>query len=255
MLPPLFSCPKTEGLTPQPYHVDLAIDDASRDGMPLPAPAAAPLRAYRSDWSAVPDGQSPSEFVDVRADGHRQAWLYDGGWRVSRHGGRAVLEVPFALTEPYEPLSFRRYAGDAFGGGLPRRYRIQAEARSLGGSMRFRGYGELAIQVFYVDPTHYVEVLQTDEHLLLWEADDAPPMQGKGWTRLGRIDHPAKTGDWVRFGAQVDRRSGEILALLDGRVVLRARSELLKRDTPASFTLRATGNREEWRWVTAEELP
>jgi hypothetical protein len=214
-------------------------------------------RFFRTDWAAAPEGASPPGFVALSGRDAGFWWLYDGGWRVTKRGGEAVLEVPFARIEPVEPLSFRRYAGEAFGpdGRLPMRYRIEAEARSLGGSMRFRGYGELAIQVCFRSPLSYVEVLQTDAHLLLWEADQAPPMQGKGWTRLAQVDHPAAPGDWVRFGAEVDRAEGRVVALLNGRPVAEARSDLPRGPEAPRFTLRATGNREEWRWVEARELP
>jgi hypothetical protein len=175
---------------------------------------------------------------------------------VSRRGGEAVLEVPFALTTPAEPLSFRRYDGSAFGAGgvLPERYRIEAEGRSLGGSRRFGGYGELAIEAFYVSPTTYVEVLQTNRDLCVWEARDAPPMQGRGWKLLGKVAHPVAVGAWVRFGCEIDRRAGTLTSLLDGKPVGTVRSGLLTGRDTARFTLRATGNKEEWRWVTVTPM-
>ncbi|MFN3432231.1 MAG: hypothetical protein ACK46X_20060 [Candidatus Sericytochromatia bacterium] len=222
-----------------------------------PVRIAAAMRAFRADWAAVAEGAPPPHFVDVRREGHSQSWLYDGGWRIARRDGRAILEVPFALTVPREPLSFRRYTGTAFGpnGALPARYRIEAEARSLGGSTRFGGYGEVAIQAFYVSPVTYVEVLQTDKHLYLWEAREAPPMQGKGWRQIAKVDRPARVGEWVRFGAEVDRRAGTITALIDGKAVATGRSGVISGAGPAAFTIRATGNKEEWRSLEVRELP
>jgi hypothetical protein len=213
-------------------------------------------RVYRSDWGRLPAGVEPPEFVDVRSEGQSYPWLYGGGWRIGKYGRESVYEVPQSLRQPAEPLTFRRYRGEAFGpdGALPRRYRVEAEARSLGGAVRFNGYGELAMQVFYVSPTRYVEVLQTDDALLMWEADNAAPMQGSGWTQLARIPRGAKVGQWVRFGAEVDRDQGTITALLDGKPVATARSGMLRGGGPGRLTLRATGNREEWRWVEVKEL-
>lgn len=268
LVPTLTACTRMEAAAPA---LVIPSPAPGPGGSALASPVAAPrvpvqvagaplvpgTRAYRSDWRGVPAGQAPPEFIDVQRDGHQRSWLYDGGWRVSHGGGEALLEVPFALTEPREPLTFRRYAGSAFGpdGALPTRYRVEAEARSLGGSLRFAGYGELAIQAFYLDPENYVEVLQTDQALLLWQAQDAPPMQGRGWKQLGRLAHPVKVGTWIRLGAEVDRASGEFVGLLDGRVVLRARPSLLKPDAPARLTIRATGNKEEWRSLEIIELP
>lgn len=220
------------------------------------AAEASTERVYRSNWAQLPAGSEPPEFVDVRSDGHAYSWLYGGGWRIAHYGRDTVYEVPKPLRNPVEPLTFRRYRGDAFGanGALPRRYRVEAEARSLGGAVRFNGYGELAMQVLYLSPTTYVEVLQTDQALLLWEATDAAPMQGKGWNQLARVPHGSKVGDWVRFGAEVDRDLGTVSALLDGKPVATARSALLQGPKPGALTLRATGNREEWRWVEVREL-
>lgn len=213
-------------------------------------------RTYRSNWAGLPAGSEPEEFVDVRQEGHQASWLYGGGWRIGKYGRETVYEVPQALRNPAEPLTFRRYRGEAFGpdGALPRKYRVEAEARSMGGAVRFNGYGELAMQVYYVSPTTYVEVLQTESAFLLWEAVSAPPMQASGWTQLARVPRGAKVGQWVRFGAEIDRDKGTITALLDGEPVATARAGLLKGPGPGRMTLRATGNREEWRWVTIQEL-
>lgn len=230
---------------------------APGEGATRVAVAGTQPRKLHLDWHDAPVGSPPAHFVDVRRDGHKQAWLYGGGWRAARHGQVSVLEVPFALKEPREPLSFLRYDGTAFGpgGALPMRYRIEAEARSLGGSTRFNGYGEVAIQAVYVSPVTYVEVLQTDQHLMLWEARNAPPMQGKGWRQLAKVSNPTAVGEWVRFGAEVDRHTGRITAYLDGKPVASAHSSLLSASQRARFTLRATGNKEEWRPLTVRELP
>ncbi|MFP5504513.1 MAG: hypothetical protein ACLGIN_18665 [Candidatus Sericytochromatia bacterium] len=250
LAPLMVACPQGDGAQPPPEAPPAVAVQVAGGAAQAPG-------AYRSDWRAVPEGEPPGEFRDVRRDGHRQSWLYDGGWRITHRTGSPVLEVPFALREPREPLSFQRYVGSAFGpdGALPVRYRIEAEARSLGESARFRGYGELAIQALYLSPVSYVEVLQTDEHLFIWEARNAPPMQGQGWKALAKGPHSAKVGQWLTFGAEVDRERGTIRALLDGRVVAEAKSRLITPEAEARFTLRATGNREEWRWVRVDALP
>ena len=237
-------------------HAEPAATGASEPAAPVQVAAAAP-RGFRANWAGVPEGAPPPDFVDVRQDGHAYPWLYDGGWRVSHRGGSSVLEVPLALTVPREPLSFRRFDGKAFGanGALPMRYRIVATARSLGGSTRFNGYGEVAIQALYRSPVTYVEVLQTDGHLYLWEAREAPPMQGKGWKQLAKVPNPTRVGEWVTFGAEVDRHTGRITALLDGKAVASATSSLITSTQPARFTIRTTGNKEEWRELEVREMP
>ncbi|MOA29547.1 hypothetical protein D3C78_1505680 [compost metagenome] len=106
-----------------------------------------------------------------------------------------------------------------------------------------------------MSPVTYVEVLQTHGHLFLWEAKDAPPMQGKGWKQLAKVPNPTRVGKWVHFGAEVDRHTGRITALLDGKPVASATSSLIRAEQPARFTLRATGNKEEWRDLEVRELP
>ncbi|HEY9899065.1 MAG TPA: hypothetical protein V6D00_07775 [Pantanalinema sp.] len=205
---------------------------------------------YRSDWAKLPAGTEPAEWRDVRFDGFDFPWLYGGGWCLARMGAQAIYQVPDALSEPSEPLTFRRYQG-----ALSARYRVRLEGRSQGGAARFGGYGELAAQVYYLSPTSYVEVLQTDRHLMLWQAVDAPPMQGKGWTLLAQVDNPVRIGEWVRFGAEVDTRTGQVTAYLGDRPVATASAPLVSRDRPGGLTLRATGNREDWRTVEIRALP
>ncbi|MNY12831.1 hypothetical protein D3C86_1459340 [compost metagenome] len=205
---------------------------------------------YCSDWAKVAHGQEPTEWKDVRADGHDAPWLYGGGWRVVRQKGHAVYQVPEARTDPAEPLTFRRYQGE-----LSPRYRVRLEGRSQGGAARFNGYGELAAQVYYLSPTSYVEILQTDRHLMIWQAVDAPPMQGKGWTLLAQVENPVAIGEWVHFGAEVDTRTGLVTAYLGERPVATASAPLIDPDRPGGLTIRATGNREDWRRIEIRALP
>ncbi|MNL74224.1 hypothetical protein D3C87_1998220 [compost metagenome] len=100
-----------------------------------------------------------------------------------------------------------------------------------------------------------MEILQTDRHLMIWQAVDAPPMQGKGWTLLAQVENPVKIGEWVRFGAEVDTRTGLVTAYLGERPVATASAPLISRDRLNGLTIRATGNREDWRDITIHALP
>lgn len=226
-------------------------------GAPAEDVHARDRRQFVADWRRIPDGQAPSDWVDLQEDGHDYPWLYDGGWQVRRRDGVPHLLVPKANTRLPEPLSFRRYNGAAFGinGELPSHYRVVLEGRSLGGATRFNGYGELACQVFYLTPTSYVEVLQTDESFFIWQADAAAPMQGAGWQMVAKVPHPVRVGEWVRFGAEVDTKAGSIVALLDDVPVATASPSLMAQGREPRLTLRATGNQEEWRVVEIHELP
>lgn len=207
-------------------------------------------RLYRSDWRPSEVGREPPEWRDVQKDGFAFPWLYGGDWRLALEGDRVVYRVPEPLTQPNEPLTFRRYQG-----ALSPRYRVRLEGRSQGGSARFGGYGELAAQVYYLSPTTYVEVLQTDRHLMLWQAVNAPPMQGTGWTLLAQVENPVRVGEWVSFGAEVDTRTGLVTAYLGEKAVATASAPLITKERVGGLTLRATGNREDWRSVEIHALP
>lgn len=221
---------------------------------PAPPVVRQEIGRYHSQWEQLKPGECPLEFTDVRLEGHSFPWLYDGNWQIIEEKGKCLLRVPNALTAPEEPLTFRRYIGNAFGplGLLPLRYRVEAKGRSLGGAKRFNGFGELAIQVFYLDPTHYVEVLHTDQHLRVWLADGAEPGSGEGWFLLGQVDHPTPIGTWITFGAEVDIPAGTVRLLLDGKIVGIIDVPYLD-PVPHSLTLRATGNREDWAWLKIEK--
>jgi hypothetical protein len=215
-----------------------------------PLPVRPPRDAYLSEWEHLTPGAEPSEFEDVSRH-YTYPWLYAGEWEITRSG----FGVTDAMTELEEPLTFRRYRGNAFGknGRLPSCYRVEAKGRSLGGARRFNGFGELAIQVYFLDPTHYVEVLQTDKDLCLWLADGAQPGSGNGWQLLARLGNPTPIGDWVCLGAEVDIPKKQVTVLLDGKP-LEAVNVSFLRPLPHGLTLRATGNMEEWSWLSIRNL-
>lgn len=222
------------------------------------AATSAPTRAYRSDWSTIAPGREPPEWVDVRPESGTYPWLYAGDWAVRRSpGGLSLYAVaPYVGNHP-EPLTFRRFAGTQFGpdGQLPRRFRVEAEARSTGGASRFGGVGELAIQTFYVDPTHYLEIMQVDREFRAWWADGAEPQQDRGWKLLGSWKRPYRAGEWIRFGAEMDLESGTMVPFCDDRRLgTLSIPERLRNHAPR-LTIRATGNGEEWRWIAIEALP
>lgn len=240
------------------WIVILLVSCARLDGIAAPKPKVTPApprvepRCYRTEWQKVEPGKEPSDFRDVLEEGYPFPWLYAGEWEVDAAGCYRLLEPNVRMEEP---LSFRRYCGKAFGpnGLLPSRYRVEARGRSLGGARRFNGYGELAIQVYFIDPTHYVEVLQTDQHLRVWLADGAQPGSGDGWHLLANFEHPVTAGRWITFGAVVNIPLRTITPLLDGKALGTVEVPFL-RPIPHGLTIRATGNREDWAWLRIEEF-
>lgn len=224
------------------------------EARPAPDPIGSPGR-FEASWHGLPPGTRPREFALVSSPDY--PWLYDGGWQITHPAsGPPVLEVPCARVDLAEPLTFLRYRGTAFGrpGTLPPRYRLRATARSMGGARRFAGFGEVAIQVAYFSPVSYVEVLQTDRDFMIWQADGAAPMQGAGWQLLASTPHAMRIGDWFSFEAVIDRAAGTVEAQASASAHILASSSLLARAPAPGLTLRATGNREQFRSLTLEEL-
>lgn len=214
--------------------------------------------AYRSDWANVAAGREPPEWVDVSPGDKTYAWLYPGDWAIRRSPGEPDRYgvSPYTGSHP-EPLTFRRFAGSAFGpdGTLPRRFRIDAEARSTGGASRFGGVGELSIQTLYVDPTHYLEIMQVDKEFRVWWADGAEPQKGEGWKQLGSWKRPYRIGEWMQLGAEMDLDRGVMVPVCDGRKLGEIPIPPELRGVKPRLTIRATGNGEEWRRITIEPLP
>ncbi len=218
---------------------------------PAPPPTGGP-GVYVSSWETHPAGVEPAEWRDVSSGAPRYPWLYAGDWAIARPPGEAPHYAVSAYTGDHpEPLTFRRFAGSVFGpdGVLPKRFRFDAVARSTGGSRRFGGVGELAVQALYVDPTHYLEIMQVDTHFKVWWADGAEPQQSKGWRLLGQWARPYRIGEWLTFGADVDLDGGKLGVWIDGRKAGEVDIPAAMRKVSPRLTIRATGNGEEWRSI------
>lgn len=181
-----------------------------------------------------------SEWKDVREDGHSYAWLYPGRWVTTPQGllHDEIMKPP--------ALSFRRYAGKAFGtpdGELPLRYRVQLTVTPIEAHpQNFPPVGDLGIPVYYLDPLHYVEVVFKPEKLEIWACDGGLPMKWRGWHPLYETPMPTRANQARGLLAEVDTETGMVTVSVDGRVVASVRHGMIQ---PISHyvALRATGNR------------
>lgn len=232
--------PPSPEITPQPTPT------AAYQLVPYQAPTPEPERTSRPDVTTRP-GRVYFDFSlgsdglsDVRLDGNDYPWLYAGNWFVA--GG----QLNHVDLRPQPNLSFRRYSGLAFGenGALPPRYRASVTL-TFGGSYdapnAYPPTGDQGVPFYYLDPTHYVELLIKPNLFEVWECDGGQPEKSGGWRRLYGEELVTGKGDSRTLGATVDVAAGKIQVYLDGAMKATVSSPLI---TPGyhSFALRAAGN-------------
>ena len=210
---------------------------------------------YEADFERGEGG----EWVDVLEDGHLHPWLYPGDWQTVEApapGGTGTSQVyQQTVQRPQPALTFRRYAGDAFGpdGRLPDYYRAEVDARPLASDFFKPPVGDLGVQVYYLDPTHYVEVNLTPDQVEVWQADGAEPGSSRNWTLLWSRPQRFQQGRWYRVGAVVDVVNGTLDVYLDGAFVQRVQAPVI-RPAPHWFTLRAAGQAVQYDNVVIQDL-
>lgn len=97
-----------------------------------------------------------------------------------------VYRAEEAAPQPH--LSFRVLETPS----LPGRYRVTASVQPVSSPHFKPPVGEISIIPYYLDPTHYMEVLLTNDNLGIWLADGAAPDTNQGWDGLHFL--PVNTG-------------------------------------------------------------
>lgn len=180
------------------------------------------------------------DLIDVRNDGYNYPWLMPGNWSIEdgRLMHRDIRQQP--------ALSFRRYSGTTFGpnGALPDRYQAQVTLvfdSSFEAPNSYPPTGDQGTPFYYIDPTHYVEVLIKPNLFEVWECNGGQPEKNGGWKRLYAEDLVTAKGDRRTLGVNVDSASGQMEVFLDGARRARVSSPLI--DTRVHYlALRAAGN-------------
>lgn len=238
---------------------------------PTPTPSGPP--GVPSDWPSVIGGPgnytadfdeanpSLADWKDPKQDdGYTHSWLFSGGWSIvgampirnasgsiiSRPAGRAL---EYNDLRPQPALSFRRYAGDAFGtdnGELPNRYAVMLQVTPITSREEFFfPVGDQGTPVYYIDPTHYVEVLLKNDKFEVWECNGGEPLKWRGWRPLFEEAASHSAGVPVNLGAEVDATRGTIRVYKNGQFKTEVRSDIVK---PYShyFALRGASNRVQF---------
>lgn len=217
---------------------------------PSPTPSLPPAGhvygtsgSFDTDFSADAVGSVPPEFVNVQDDGFSYPWLYAGNWSVIASGSLHMYGIDEIRPQP--ALSFRRYRGTAFGtsnGELPLHYRASVVEQAFASDPNeYPPTGDQGVQVFYLDPTHYVEVLFKPHDLQVWECNGGVPNGYGGWKQLFEQQTDTAAGQIRTMGADVDCNSGQLVFYVDGQELATLHSSLISPRTHW-FALRATGN-------------
>jgi hypothetical protein len=147
-------------------------------------------------------------------------------------------------------LSFRRYKGTGLGtanGALPAKYKAELDVTPIK-SYSYAPTGDQGTQVYYVDPTHYFEVLIKPNNFEVWACDNAAPFQSVGWYRLYATPVDTAANQTRHLGAEIDTNAHTLKAYLDGQLMTTLdanTSDVLTRlltNVPHYFAMRGTGN-------------
>ncbi|HEY9856154.1 MAG TPA: hypothetical protein V6D05_10475 [Stenomitos sp.] len=270
----LIGCQET---APSGPHQNRLEPDTSASGKPKfmasPTPAPSGPPGVPSDWptrvgtagtfSEDFEGAAANlaDWKDPKADdGHTQSWLYSGTWNIvpavvgrapgtlaPRSTGTRALEHNDMRPQP--ALSFRRYAGTAFGtpdGELPNRYSVQLQVTPLNSRDDFfPPIGDQGTPVYYLDPQHYVEVLIKPDKFEVWECNGGEPTKWRGWKPLFQEDATHSARVTYSLGAEVDATTGTIRVYKNGAFRREVKSDIVKPYTHY-FALRAGSNQVQF---------
>lgn len=215
---------------------------------PIPLPSPWPRVLGKLGRFQESFQQGLAAWRDVRQDGHEYSWLFPGVWVTRPSGAAGGVPAGLLHDEILRPpaLSFRRYAGTAFGtdnGELPSRYRVSVTLTPIAAhELNYPPVGDLGVPIFYLDPLHYVEAVFKPDSFEIWACDGGLPSKWRGWHPLFQTELQTKALQGRRLIADVDAAAGTMTVTVDGKVMGTVRHALIQ---PYShfFALRATGNR------------
>lgn len=249
--PPLVLEPAM-GATPAPTATPTLAPTAVSTATPTPEPTATPTPEPSATAEPVPGelvrdfeadavGSDPADFVDPNDEGFSYAWMPRVTWRVADvQGSRRYLHDGLSNTGD---LSFRRYRGTGLGtanGELPQHYFAEIDVTPQQ-SYTYAPTGDQGTQFYYLDPTHYVELLVKPTQFEVWVCDDAPPFQSTGWSRVYVASTTTAANQTRHMAADVDCNAHTLTAYLDGNLMTTQTISMLTTQ-PHYFALRGSGN-------------
>lgn len=208
-------------------------------------------RVLRLDFEKDALGTLPSDWVVVSAEMRARgqavpSWLHDGTWEVAQINRPPFQSKALRQTEkrPEPWISLVRYRGSHFGpdGRLPMRYRVEVSQQPISSPYNLPPTGDQGVPLYYLDATHYLEVVNTPRELQVWFCDGGQPMNGRGWKRLYNRSLPTNPGDVRRVGGIVDVPSKTFTLLYDGKPQATLQVPELDASKPHGIALRSIGN-------------
>ncbi len=225
----------TPGATPTPAVTP------TPGATPTPTTSLPPAGTYGNTFEALALGAAPSEYIDPRDEGYSYSWMPRVAWSiVSYNGSRQYEHNAFASTSL---LSFRRYRGTALGtpnGQLPARYFAQVDVTPIR-SGSYSPTGDQGTQFYYLDPTHYLELLIKPTLFEVWVANGAEPFTSRNWQRIHYTTTTTSAGQRRRLSAEIDANAHTMRCYLDGQLRATVSHPMLNTQTHF-FALRGAGN-------------
>jgi hypothetical protein len=250
------------------YEVTVTCAGGTVAATPTPAPTATPvpppttgLHAFTDDFEAPALGSAPADYIDPNDEGYSYSWMPRVNWKIASVNGSKQFEHD-GLSDSAN-LSFRRYKGTGLGstnGILPARYKAELDVTPIQ-SRTYAPTGDQGTQVYYVDPTHYFEVLIKPTNFEVWACDNAEPFQSVGWVRLYATPVTTAANQVRHLGAEIDTNAHTLKAYLDGNLVTTLdtnTSDVMARlltNVPHYFAMRGTGNIVAHDNIRIEPLP
>ncbi|MNX66572.1 hypothetical protein D3C86_976720 [compost metagenome] len=188
------------------------------------------------------------------------SWLYVGTWEVADVDTPTLKSRVLRQTKVQErpPVTFVRYRG-AFAGGedgkMPARYRMEVTQQPVRSPYNLPPTGDQAVQPYYLDANHYVEVVTTPRELQLWVCDGGTPDSSAGWTKIWSEALATRPYDTRRIGAIVDVPRRNFQLLYDGAPKAEATLDFIDPSRKAMVALRAIGNEVNFDDFKLEQLP
>jgi hypothetical protein len=222
---------------------------------PTPAPTPTPVpppvggaTTFTDDFEAYALGSAPADYIDPNDEGFSFSWMPRVPWKIVSVNGSKQFEHD-GLSDTGN-LSFRRYKGTGLGttnGALPARYKAELDVTPIK-SFSYAPTGDQGTQVYYVDPTHYFEVLIKPTFFEVWACDNAAPFQSVGWHRLYATPVDTAANQVRHLGAEIDTNAHTLKAYLDGTLMATIDANTsdvltsLLTPVPHYFAMRGTGN-------------
>jgi hypothetical protein len=235
------------------YEVQVNGAANSASATPTPAPTATPTPAPSSgpvatgslnlSFDGYADGTDPGDFINPQDEGYSYSWMVNPVWKVTTvNGSKQYMHDGLSNTAD---LSFRRYRGTGLGtanGALPNHYFAQVDVTPIK-SYTYNPTGDQGTQVYYINPTNYVEVVIKPNYYEVWVAKDAQPFSSQGWTRVKLMDLNTSAIQTRRIGTEVDTVAHTLKVSLDGADLGWGPLTIDKLTSQAHFfALRGTGN-------------